>query len=1303
MSTPLAPDRRAIVEEFGRKHRTGLVTLLFSDLVGSTALKQELGDLSGTQLILGHYKVVRELLHQFPEGEEISTAGDSFFLMFAKPSDAVKFALLFQGRMRRFQEDHGVPLAVRIGIHLGEVVIAQDQGSAKPKDLFGIQTDTAARVMSLAEGGQILTTRPVFDSARQVLKGEALEGIKELSWFNHGPYMLKGVEEPIEICEVAETGKAFKPPTSSEKAQRYVSAEAEPVLGWRPALEQKVPGTRWILEEKLGEGGFGEVWAARHETLKETRVFKFCFRADRVRSLRREATLFRLLKERVGDHPNIVRLHDVYLEEPPFYVEMDYVAGKDLQTWSEERLPAAALAQAGGGVMSVPLDVKLEIVAQVADGLQAAHEAGVIHRDVKPGNILVSGSSGVMESWSNALSTESTLRNSNTPALRALRIKLTDFGIGQVVSEEFLAGVTRAGFTQTMVGSGTSSQTGTQLYMAPELLAGKPASTRSDIYSIGVVLYQLLVGDFARPVTTDWSRDIGDPLLRDDLSHCFAGSPQERFESAGQLAKNLRALPERRAALARQQAEQTARERAAYQRGVIRTAAVAFLIVAVIGFLAANAFNQSRKAQQRLYDSLVREARATRLARRVGYREEVFKLLQQARVLDVWNKGLPELRREASQCLGDFVGLSPKTFTDFPANTTIKLTRLDPTGRVAAFALEDSTILLRQLPTGEVIARLNGEPGLQSLCFSLDGDQLVAVHHPDVMPLRERLSAARVCAWTRSSDGRWPNVAEKTPLPGAFACLSSVKGQFVAVNNLSGHTIQLLDLKTRTVVGPIEYLKETEAALSALSHDNRLLALAAYSSPTASVLEVWDLTTGKSIGRAENRLGRLCSLSFSHDGKYVASLSENGGRIYATDGLQLTGDFQGYFEGPSQIEFAPEGMVAAWPMIHQNRVRLWDWARKEDLALLLEPQRANEVFFATGGSSLLTSGVRHARLYRLDATGEKLNLPGHIEGVPGIAFSPNGSRIASVAKDHTVRVWEIATGRVVWTDRLSGAGQSVAYSPGGDLLATGNWDNGSVELWDARTGKRLRELRTSVSARAIWSVQFSPNGRYLATASENDGVKVWALKSEAAGSSEAKVEVTPVKSFAGHFGSLIFSVDSLHLAFMKLGSDYHEVYSWEFMGAIPPQPLATNFSFNVQGLAFTSDGRCLLNTDTDRAVVTLDVATGKEVARFPTEKLSPSQLIDAKRPRSWGDTPKLCLSPDGTKLALSPPSGLGVDLWDPKTGRLLYSLPEQTSTVYWLAWSPDSRRLGVSHSNGDIAIWNLPEVERVLAGLGLSP
>ncbi|MBI4662403.1 MAG: protein kinase [Verrucomicrobia bacterium] len=350
-----ASKKRALVEEPGQKQRTGLVTLLFTDLVGSTAIKQQLGDRGSAALFERHHQLVREMLGRFPNGQEIETAGDSFLMTFATPSDAVQFALVLQFRLRKLKEEGGVEVRDRIGIHIGEVVIKAEASRQKPRDLYGMQIDTCSRVMSMARAGQILMTRSVLDSARQVLKGEDIEGVGRLEWLNHGPYLLKGLDEPVEICEAREAGQdTGGPPTSSEKGQRQVVAGDEQVLGWRPAVGQLVPNTKWVLQEKLGEGGFGEVWLGLHQTMKEHRVFKFCFQAERVRFLKRELTLFRVLKEHIGDHPNIVRLHEVFLDQPPCYVEMDYVEGKDLRRWCEDH----------GGIEKIPLETRLEIVAQ---------------------------------------------------------------------------------------------------------------------------------------------------------------------------------------------------------------------------------------------------------------------------------------------------------------------------------------------------------------------------------------------------------------------------------------------------------------------------------------------------------------------------------------------------------------------------------------------------------------------------------------------------------------------------------------------------------------------------------------------------------------------------------------------------------------------------------------------------------------------------------------------------------------------------------------------------------------------------
>lgn len=249
---------KAVQKSASSRATTGkrkLATILFTDMVGSTKLKQTLGDRDAVALMHQHHTLVREILSQFPDAQEISTAGDSFFLVFVKPSDAVRFALLLQSRLRALNQIRSHPILDRIGIHIGEVVIEEREGALKPRDLYGMQVDTCARVMSLAQGDQILLTRSAFENARQALKGEALPGLGPLSWVSHGLYRLSGVDEPLEICEVAETGKGrISPPPDSEKVQRVVSPVPEPRSTWRSKLTSAAPTTAAWRQAKIGVG-----------------------------------------------------------------------------------------------------------------------------------------------------------------------------------------------------------------------------------------------------------------------------------------------------------------------------------------------------------------------------------------------------------------------------------------------------------------------------------------------------------------------------------------------------------------------------------------------------------------------------------------------------------------------------------------------------------------------------------------------------------------------------------------------------------------------------------------------------------------------------------------------------------------------------------------------------------------------------------------------------------------------------------------------------------------------------------------
>jgi WD40 repeat protein len=725
-----------------------------------------------------------------------------------------------------------------------------------------------------------------------------------------------------------------------------------------------------------------------------------------------------------------------------------------------------------------------------------------------------------------------------------------------------------------------------------------------------------------------------------------------------------------------------------------------------------NEARERSKAEQRLYESLLGQARALRIARRVGYRDKAIQLLQQAKALNLGEEDFSDLKQEAVACLGDFVGLTPVTFSDFPPETAISRACLDRSGKLAALGLTDGTILLRDLPSGKQVAQLKTELPPRDFCFNAQGDQLVSINYlPPPVPAEVRMQQSRIYIWGRRADNHWKMV-DDIACPGAFEAMPCGDALCVVVFSYHPREGRILDLKTKSFVQVFNFPDwgdEWGTPCATVSPDGRLLAVEIL--PASGLhddeIDVSDLKTGKLLTRLEPHRGDFSNLKFSPDSTELCCLSGGQGAvIYRISDFKPIAEFSGAFRFRSRPSFTHGDTIIAMPVgQQQNGIRLWDLIARQEVASLDEPEPAFEALFSNDERTLMTYGPASARVYGLDGTPEKLRLPGHGGVVPGMAFGPSGAWLASVGSDRKVRMWDCTTGRQNWvSEDLPGSGQSIASSPDRKLLVAGDSDTRLISFFEVSTGKLVGRLGTNSTG---WnrSTQFTADGRYFLTGGGetdyNERLDIWDLTPGAQPVSQTGVEARLITHLPINSWSLVVAPDSHTLAFVDNPGEPNlprfggsQLYLWGINSTNPPRVLATNFIATSQAASFTPDSRRLLYADASRNVLTIDVASGREVSRFST--------LERGRTRTWTDFPNLCLSPDGTKLAMVSASGLGVDLWAAENGKLIFSLPEQNgASVCSLAWAPDSQRLAIGRANGNIAIWSLPQINRALDRLGL--
>jgi len=566
------------------------------------------------------------------------------------------------------------------------------------------------------------------------------------------------------------------------------------------------------------------------------------------------------------------------------------------------------------------------------------------------------------------------------------------------------------------------------------------------------------------------------------------------------------------------------------------------------------------------------------------------------------------------------------------------------------------------------------------------------------------------------------------------------------------------------------------------SPDGKRLA----SAGTDQTVRIWEAATGKELLTLKGHTEAVFSVAFSPDGKRLASASQDDTvKLWDADTGQGSLTLHGHTKDVRGVAFSPDGKRLASAGTDQT-VKLWDAATGEELLSLKVVSMG--VAFSPDGKRLATAGLENTVKVWDSATGDDLlTLKGHTSGVSSVTFSPDGSRLASESWDNTVKVWDAATGKQLLTVRnghgVYGA-YGVAFSPDGQRLATACADQ-TVKLWNAATGQSLAWLKGH--AFDVLSVAFSPDGQWLASASMDGTIKVWDTATNqgprtlirhtdplldvafspdgqrlvaASGKFRPPYEPCEIKVFDAVTGqvslswklpsaevcSVALSPDGKRLATASgdpnrsgpdgkrvvANEDQKTVKVWDATTGQELLALEGHTNF-VAGVSFSPDGRRLATASNDQTVKLWDAATGQELLTLDEhtggvssveftpdgQRLASAsndqtvRLWDAAtgkrlltlRGNNFGREQSVAFSPDGRRLAVTGYSSgtaghagtaNAIKLWDTITGRELLALTGHSSVIRCVAFSRDGKRLASASSDSTVKLWDVSTGQELL-------
>jgi WD40 repeat protein/tRNA A-37 threonylcarbamoyl transferase component Bud32 len=872
---------------------------------------------------------------------------------------------------------------------------------------------------------------------------------------------------------------------------------------------------------------------------------------------------------------------------------------------------------------------------QVAEALGYAHQHGIVHRDVKPSNLLLDIQG---------------------------RVWITDFGLAKA---EGSAELTRSG-----------DLVGTLRYMAPERFKGR-SDALSDIYGVGVTLYELLAHEPAfqganhaelllritkqEPVRLR-ERDSRIPRDLETIVHkSMDKSPGRRYQSAQELAADLQRFIEDKPIYARRTSRLERLWRWSRRNPALATASSLAVVVllAVIALAIGSVFTLRLQQEKEQTAAALQQA------------DELRSRLSLQRGMTLCEQG--DVPR-GMLWLGHSLETAPASATtlerDIRESLAVWHSQLHPLRAVFRLRHSDFTNVVFS-PDGKFLVTKGDIKSSPSdavtnvrLYDAVTGQPLgIPIRHDDVIQDVAFSPDSRILVTaSRDQTSRlWDVPTGKPigqPLPHQDSVISVafMPDSKSVLTVLSDGTVQLWDVNTGHPYG--KPFRGGTGRLAVRPDGNGVLIA------EGNVARLWDLNTGQTHGSPlEHPFGILC-VAFSPDGKTAATGGRDlMARLWDADTGEPRGRPLEALGWVYAVSFSPDGRTVATGRAIGEAVQFWDVETGRSIGHPLQHQgHVFAVGYSADGDTLSTwssdNTVRRWDMRPCKPLGTYLPYDGGM--TYAVAFSRDGRTVAAGGQDGIVRLWDAVTGPAKpITLRHQGEVWGVAFSSDGRTLVTGSAD-GTAQLWDVDTGEPLGKPLKHRQSVWVWAVAFSPNGQTVLTGS-HEACHLWDVN--------AGKCVSEANDHKGIVWSVAFSPDGKTVL---TGSADGTV---QLRDAVTLQPIAPRLSLRdrVYAVGFSPDGRTFATGCSDGTAQLWDVATCQPRG---------APLIHQ------GSVYGVAFSPDSKTLVTGSADG-SAQIWDVETAKPIGMSLRHRGTVWAVAFSPDGKTI-LTGSYDAVRLWQPP-------------